>query len=306
MKFRSLLLLLVTIILVSCNSNQNSDGYSLRLNLKKGETYKINHVTKSIMTQTNPQTSMTQEVENIMTLIISLKVTDIEDENYIGEVSIERMKLEMSTEGQNMMIDTDNLNDSSDISGLIFKGIMNFPFNYVMSKNGKVIEVTGYDELLQSLEKFQAPGMDLNTWLSGLISEEAFSGHLELFTNVFPENEVSNIGDTWEKNTDDKSGIPVILHDVWTFDSVLNDVYVLSSVSTYTPDSVALSQIQADVKYNVNGTQKSKIKINKETGWMQSGLIEGEIDSETIYKVGDQEMKMPVKLVLTSEFSVLN
>jgi len=201
------------------------------------------------------------------------------------EVTYNRMKMTMALPNGNMEFDSDK-KDENDKMSKVLGGIVKKPFSVKMTKSGKITDVSGVESLftgafdsvgqVDEMQKKQILDQVMQSY-----GNKAFKGNMEMGTAIFPDTKVSK-GDSWTINTKLESQLTADIETVYTLTEVGPDYYMLSGKSEIkqieTENTANLNGM--DMKYNISGSMTSTLKIDKSTGWINTGDIRQELDIE--------------------------
>tara|TARA_B110000091_G_scaffold213393_1_gene262634 strand:- start:155 stop:883 length:729 start_codon:yes stop_codon:yes gene_type:complete len=128
--------LLVLLLVVASTIATAQESVKLRLNYKKGDTYKMN----MLMTQSSSVMGMT------MNMKMNMAIIDIIGDSYLTEMSFESMKMNMLQGGQEMNYDSEAKDEDLDPMGQMMKNqmgpILTVVVKGTLSKLGKMSDVT--------------------------------------------------------------------------------------------------------------------------------------------------------------------
>lgn len=284
------------VFLTSCHGQKET----LELNLSKGEVYQQNMISNSLVSQTIEG----QKIEMDMSIggNMTYKVIDIQDNLYEMEVQYESLSMRMSHSYYGVMMEVNTeKNDENDIFSTIFGKITNKPFLVKMTKTGKIIEVKNIESLF--LDMFDTfPSLDDNQkqqikdQMMQAYGEDAFKGNLEMCSAIFPDVPVSK-GEKWNIETQLESGFSATMETVYQLKDISDSYFQIIGNSTVeTADKDAYIELNGmPMKYDMDGTMISDIKIDRETGWVLSAKINQSISGTSSIKENPQ---MPNGLVI--------
>lgn len=306
MKKLSFLLCLLP-LLMACE-NESSTANMLVLNLKQGETYELKQSSETNM----DQTVQGQDVHMDMIYDGNMKFEVLEANSNVFtlEVSYSRMHINMKNAFMNMDIDTDiESNDSTDMftsyMGKVLKNMIGESFNVKMDQYGNIEEVTGFEKLFAAAFAAIDKPMDEQTkgsvrsQLESAYGKDAFKSSMEMYMNIYPEQGV-HTNDTWKKEVK-LYGIVNGTYDVqYKLTGEENGMYLLSGNGTMSTENSAYKPMNGmEMKYDMNGTFTSDMKVNKTTGWIEEATIKQDLDGNVDVKPNEQlpdGMKIPLKM----------
>jgi hypothetical protein len=138
--------LIVLLFVISSTIVSAQESVKLRLNYKKGDTYKMN----MLMKQNSPAMGMT------MNMKMKMAITDVIGDSYLTEMSFESMKMNMLQGGQEMNYDSEAKEEDLDAMGKMMKTqmgpILKIVVKGTLSKLGKMSDVTVTPDIPNSSE----------------------------------------------------------------------------------------------------------------------------------------------------------
>ena len=122
----------------------------LEYRLAVGDTFTVYQEAKQLITQ--DINGVDQIIQNDLKGSMHFEVLSATPENYTLSMSFKRLKMLMTSPslGELSNADTDSA-DSTDITNMLFKGILNIPVSIVMERTGKIKSVTGGDKLIANI-----------------------------------------------------------------------------------------------------------------------------------------------------------
>lgn len=253
------------VIISYCHAQKFQPG----LNLVKGSTYNLNF---SVNSQAGEVVDGQQNTINISYAYkIAFKVLSAADSVYSMEVSISSINMKMAINGFTADIDTKK-NDPQDTLSAIMSTIVNKTFSAEITKRGRVKSVTGLDKLLDILAS-SASADTKHEQAKALFAQSfgpnVFRGKLEAGIAIFPEVPVAKY-DKWVVNTAFENTARIAVRVSYQLADVAAGIYIIHGEGTLTSDKdAAPSQVNGmPVRYDLNGSVLSDIRIDKATGWI--------------------------------------
>ena len=297
--------LFVAFILLTSYQSKKVD---LGLNLTKGEIY---------YQTMNSNMTITQTINGTLVNVImgingkmSYKVTDVQDSGYNMEVRYENLSMKIGMANTVKEFSSEK-NDETDIISELLGILKNKPFFVKMSRTGKVSEVRNIETIFAQLfDKFPqltaAQKQQIQDQLMQAYGEKAFKGNLEMISAIFPDSPVSK-GDKWPVNIQLESGMACKLETVYELTDIGRTYYQLSG-NTIMESADKDAYIETNgmpLKYDLQGTMLSDIKINKKTGWIMNATITQAIKG-TAYIKDNPKMPggMTIPITMNSEMSI--
>lgn len=275
---------------------------NLELNLKKDSVYYQKVVSKSLVSQEFG--GQTMDIDMGITGLMSFKVTDYKDSVYSMEVKYEELGMSMNMMGMTQEFSSEN-NNPEDIFSTILKNMKNKSFTLKMNKQGKVLEVKNieglYESMFEGIELSTEEKEQIKVQLMTTYGEESLKGNIEMASAIFPEAKKVNKGEKWNVNTKLSAGFVANLNSTYELKEINKDSYLIvgngtlvtTNSDTYTETNGYL------VKYSINGTVLSEIKIDKTTGWTTESKITQDFSGTNFIKLTPdaiEDMAVPMKI----------
>jgi hypothetical protein len=204
---------------------------------------------------------------------MAFKVISIADTIYNMEVSYQALNMKMDIAGNAIDLDSKK-NDPQDVPSSIIAAMMNKPFNLEMTKTGKIKSVLNIDKMVSgAMESFPqinaAKKEQVKVQFMQSFGPNAFKGSIEMGTAIFPDIPVAK-EDKWTVKTYLESPAKAAVSVNYQLADVIEGVYLIHGDGTITTDKNAQpTHINGmPVKYNLNGSLISDIRVDKTTGWI--------------------------------------
>ena len=257
----------VLLIITSCYAQK----INLGLNLTKGQVY--NQRMNAAMKIGQNINGMAMDINMSIIGSMSYKVTGIADSVYDLEVRYDSLAMKMSMPNGVMDFNSEK-QDGNDIFSSLLAELKNKPFLVKMTKSGKVKEVKNIEEMFSGMfDKFpQLSDMQkqqLKSQLMQAYGERSFKGSIESASAIFPETPVAK-GDKWTTNTTLESGFTANITSVYELKEIGDTYCIISGTASIATDNKGdYTEVNGmPMKYNMDGTMTSEIKVNRETGWV--------------------------------------
>ncbi len=268
----------------------------LQYNLNVGDKFSVEQ--EAIQHITQDLNGVEQIIENNLMSVMNFEVIKVTANDYTLLMNFKRLKMLMSspTLGELSNSDTD-LIDSTDLSNMLFKGLLNVPVTIVMEKSGKIKSVSGGDKLIENM--FVSAGIDQPEIISSSkgqmekqFGSEALSNSFEQMTYFYPVDAVS-VGNEW---TNSYTGNMSAKND-WQLDAQSDEVVNISGISTTT-----MSTIDENVNMTLTGNQKTTILASPKNGLFKLITVTGENSGSTL--VHAQDMTIPTQIKSTIIYKI--
>lgn len=302
-------LLLSTIVALSVAFTCQAKKTELSLHLQQGKSY--TQVTDSHITI--DQEVQGQQMKIVMDISGSMtyRVTAVTASGYDMDVQYDSLSMAMQMPQGTMNFSSEK-NDASDIFSSILKSMKNRPFQVKMTTKGKITEVKNLDKLFDSMFE-SAPQLpeqqkaQIKSQLMRSYGEDAFKGNVEMTLAIYPDKPVAP-GDTWVIENKQKSGMPVEITTTYTYKADDTSDYLItgdSKLQTSNPDQY-IENNGMQMKYNMDGTMTSEIRVDKVTGWIKEAHLKQEMQGTTTIKANAQmpnDMQIPMTMHNDMTFS---
>jgi hypothetical protein len=261
------------VTLDSCQSTKTSTASKmLKFNFEKGKSYDYE------MIMNMDQEVMGQKIKMDMTMYYTLDVKEAEGDTKIITSTYDRFKMAMDM-GSMMSIDmdtdkplvesegTDPRKDPMKMVNRLFSAIKGRQFQLKVNAEGKVLEVTGMQELASSI--IDSMGLDQDAPEMKEKMREAFSkqfndadvkSQFERILYIFPNKEVK-VGDSWEKNTSMSGQMPAKYNSTYTVKEIEGDMVTLEENSKIT---------SSNEKMEMDGKVKGTLIVDSRSGLVVS------------------------------------
>lgn len=301
-----LTIILVTLIFSVCQS-QSSD---LSLKLENGKVYRqITNSKVNISQEVNGQTmNMAMTISGTMTFLVKA----IDGNGFDMDTKFEKLSTSMQMPQATMEFNSEK-KDENDVFSNILGAVIGKTFLVTMTKTGKVTEIKNVEALwktaidqsdqLSDRHREQIKGQIMQAY-----GAAALKGNLEMVTAIYPDQPVG-IGEKWAINTKLESGMSAIMNTNYELVDLTSDYGLIRGNSTIkTADKDAYIEANGmPMKYDLTGSVKSEIKVDKNTGWTMEAKINQEIKGDAYIKANPQipgGMKIP--MTMTTEMAVTN
>ena len=267
------LLSLIIIGLISCDDNNKID---LSLNLEEGESYAYN----SSVIMNLGQVMMGQEVDIEMQMNAQMNFLNEGKNGDKHQIEASYKSISFSSEmpQMTMKVSSDDL-DPEDPMSLIFNQMTNQKFNFELSSLGRVHEVEGINEMFNQLiqqneDLSQLDKMQLEAQIQQTYGAESFTANLESIFAIYPEKKVK-VGDTWTTYSSFQNDYPAQVETTYTLVEMDDEFVYLDGKGTIATieGEEAMEVNGMSFNFDLNGENTSTLKLNRNTGWVESATI---------------------------------
>ncbi len=283
------LLLVITLItagifsLSSCQSGKTAaSGKILKFNLEKGKGYNYEMVWDMDMKAEGQTSKITMDGEYSMNIVDETAGVKTIATTY------KSIRMAMNVMGMEIEMDSDKPSDpntdmkSNPLGAMnkIVKSIVNKPFMVKVDEEGNVLEVTGFDKIVDDMiDSLGLEGQQkdmVKASMKDQFNESSIKDNFVQFFTVFPNKEVK-VGDSWKKTYSTGGKMGAKFNTTYTVKDIDGDHVTLRADSKISGD-------KEDSK--VEGTQTGNILIDSKTGLM----INGEFDQDM--KISTEKITM--------------
>lgn len=281
------------------------DKIDLKLNLKKGDSFYM-------LVETNQdiaQTMMGQEMKQkqIMIMGYDYDVLDVlSNGNYKIQITYKRVAFKNESDYGSTSYDSSEPETESNPAAKSFKSLLNSNYYFICDNKGNVLEVAGLDEMIQEMIE----SMEFNTEeekiayresLEEQYSSEDMKSQLSNSMSFYPNKSVSS-GDSWNKIIGNNTGMPMVLTNTWTLNSIngnVSNISVISDLTTNPDETIDLNGMT--VKYDLKGSQTGEMEVNNVSGMVNTSTVNQDIkgtmtmSSESL----PEDMTMPISMKTT-------
>ncbi|MGJ8593464.1 MAG: DUF6263 family protein [Aquaticitalea sp.] len=270
---------------------------ALEYHLSVGDNFTVQQQAKQHITQ--DLNGMEQVIENDLVSVMNFKVMEATKENYTLEMTFKRLKMLMTSPSLGELSNSDTESaDSSDVTNMLFKGLLNVPVTIIMEKSGKIKSVTGGEQLIASM--FETAGIDQPEVIASIkgqmekqFGSDALSSSFEQMTYFYPEAPVA-VGDEW---TNSYKG-NMSAKNQWKLGEKSSQ-----SITIYSTATTTMSTIDENVMMTLAGTQQTTVSVNPKNGWFKEITVIGENSGDTMVQA--QNMTIPTQIKSTISYKII-
>ncbi|SEM08264.1 hypothetical protein SAMN05216436_101356 [bacterium A37T11] len=304
MRKRFLCLGMCVMVLGWCQAQE----IQLGLHLKKGSHYKqLSRVNTTVDQEVMGQS---MQVEANIVGSTDYLVSNIRDTLYDLTVQFDSLRMEMKMPQGGAHFSSENIAANDPMSKAL-ASLKNAPFTIVLSQSGKVVDVTGTEQLFTGMMKSldtlgAAQKAQLADQLKQAYGAQAMKGNLEMFLGIFPNKKVK-AGDQWTTETNLSGAMDAHLVNTYQLSEVTADQYILKGNSTLGTDSTKERLANGiPMKFDLKGSMTSTIKIDKATGWISEGQFQQDLKGIAHISRNEkipQDMSIPMTIKTISAVS---
>lgn len=258
-----ILSLLILTSVLSCTAQQ----YDLKLNLKKGQHYKQSMITDMKLNQSVGGQEMTINTKMQFEFTQSVKAINAKGEFEL-ENEYSHIIVTMDVMGQTIKYDSDKKDESeSEVAKMLsgsFSKILGKKFLVVLTPKGKVVEIKGFKQIMESLSKgTQDPNS--KKMIEEMLDEHKLSSSFESYYHLFPENSVK-VGDSWTQKNTVESMFPIDIATTYTLKEVNNGVAKIIMTGDFTIKKDDYGSKGMTMKINFSGKYNGFYDVDVNSG----------------------------------------
>jgi len=268
------ILLILLMIFSGCGKKKEYEYYWLKYRMEKGEKYMVQYEQREAFVQKVEGRGIRSRVRRETEVGIQLKLEVIEveeDEDVRFKCCYQNVKIKQEGPFGNFVFDNAP-QDSSNIFSLLWKAIMESELEVTISPDGKIKEVWGVNEVTHKvLEEIKRnTSLMVDTLFLKFLVAENIEGMMRMIWNIYSEDPIK-VGGKWEKDNIFLLGLPVRVRKYCTLKEVDEDKGIIEVYSLLLP----LPEFQALVRYDVSGYLRGRMRVNMDTGVLESYEAEG-------------------------------
>lgn len=293
--------LLLTLTVVAFGQKK----HTVALNLEKGKTY--NQGIDATVEMTQMVAGQEIPITIAMNGKLSYTVAEIANNAYTLDSKYIDLGMKMNAGGMNMEFST-TIEPTDTLSRIMYKmmkAITQGTFKVIMSKQGRVLEVTGIESLLDGMMA-QFPTLpdaqkeQLKQQMAQSFGDKSLRGSIEMATAIFPDKPVA-IGETWSVEVLNNGSMPVKMNTQFVLSEVTSTHYLLKGNAKVETDKTATSQSNGfDMTFDLKGTATSELKISKTSGWIAEGVTKQNLSGSAIASGGQLPSPMTIGMTMDS------
>jgi hypothetical protein len=303
---RNLLSTLLSFFLIFSLQAQKLD---LKLNLKQGGTYfqKMNTNMSIDQTINGMENNITMSIRGVT----EFKVTNKTDSFYFMDVVYASLAMDMKMPMASMSFNSEK-KDSADVFSKILRNMIGKSMQIKMDYKGKVHYVKNVDSIFNGMFESipnlpESQRQQLEEQMRQSYGEEAFRNSIEMSVSLFPDKPVA-VQESWEKNSDIKTTMELNLKSKYKLEESNKAFYRITGETEMSSNKDKYVNVSGfSMKYDMDGTMTSDVKIDAKTGWVIESNISQNIDGKVDIEASDSlpdGLSFPMKM--KSEINLSN
>lgn len=288
----TLLIAIIAFSLSACNA-----GLALYINANAGDNYRYRIETDQTMDmKLNGQKSTTNQ-NMVYEFIVA--VNDVDSEGNLSvDYKYDAIKFDMESNGTTQSFDSKNAS-SEDTMSAIYNGFIGNGFTAKMTKYGEVTEISGVDNLLNSIvdaidlgegEAMQGIKDQMKESLKASFGDDAIKSIVQSSSTIFPDSGNVKVGNTWVVENSTKAIVDLNMKTTYTLDKVEGEIAYISVKADYSTDASNPGEYMGmEMTTDLAGTMTGNIKVNTKNGFLSEGQITQEMSGKMNFVVPAME-----------------
>lgn len=269
---------LITILALAALAFAPAKKQSFQFKLEKGKSYTQSTTMKSVTKQT--MQGQTMESENTIVGALTFRLKEEGKEGNVYEVTYDALEMETAMMGQKQSFSSDTAAlPMVDPMSRVFAHLTGQAFTANIALDGTVSNVQGMEKILENAAAKAGNGADM---IVGQLSEnfgnESLGQSIEMLTAILPTEPV-DIGDTWKSTTSGSGGMPILIHNTYTFSSLDGGIatFNVNSEVEVDPENSSMEMQGMDAQYFLEGSRTGTMKVEMKTGWLTEAELTDDI-----------------------------
>jgi hypothetical protein len=295
------LIILLTAVLMSFSATKAAT--ILKLNLEKGQTYKLKSVSQQTITQT--MNGMQMNIETNNTAVLEFLPEALETDYMLVRVKFDSILSNMNMPMQSIKINTNkpgNLKNPGDLMNNVMSVLVKNPLEVKFSYTGKVIQIINaaaiHDSALRMLDSLpEASKTQMKPIVEMTVNEDALKSMIVLFS-YFPDKPVEP-GDKWETSvTIIPRGMELITSTKYKLKNITDGQAIINGdVTIESAENAVMNVNGMQMPFEMRGMGTSELTIDVKTGWIVNSKSKQKLQGSITFNGN----AMPMDIESTSE-----
>lgn len=287
----------------SAPAADDADKLDLKLRVKKGDAYHVGLVIEQDITQTTPGAQQPQSMKQKIGMGYRMEVQDVDAE---GTATLHTVYDDVSfrQEGPQGVVEFDSSKPAGEVPQAArgFAALAGQRFTIVLTRDGKVTEVRGVQEMLDAIvAKLDLPPGPTRDGMAKMIKEQfgetAMREQMQNLFAFYPAQPVG-VGESWTHNVRISMGFPMVLENTYTLKGRKDGVATIAVATKLSPnpDAKPMTLGEVTIAYDLSGTQSGETTIDEATGWTTGATLKQDIGGEMTMTAGGNAQKVPLAI----------
>ena len=298
-----LALLAMAVLTSSSAPAADADKLDLKLRVKKGDAYHVGLVIDQDITQTVPGAAQPQSMKQKIGMGYRMEVQDVDAE---GNATLRTVYEDVSfrQEGPAGLVEFDSSKPAGEVPPAArgFAALAGQQFTIVLTRDGKVTEVRGVQEMLDAVVgKLDLPPGPTRDGMAKMMKEQfgetAMKEQMQNLFAFYPAQPVA-VGESWTHNVRISMGFPMVLENTYTLKSRQGGLATIAVETKLSPnpDAKPMEIGAVSIAYALSGTQSGETTIDEATGWTTGAKLKQDIAGEMTMTAGGNAQKVPLAI----------
>ncbi|MGB5191061.1 DUF6263 family protein [Robiginitalea sp.] len=287
---KTLYRLLIFICFPGVLTAQNTLGYELR----KGDVFTIEQKAEQLITQSLDDA--THELTNRVSGVIEFRVVEQNDSTYLLDFMFNDLIFKIESSLQGVLLDVHaGEPKTGDAQSGIFNALLNTPVQMKLSRQGKILEVTGGDQLISRvIEQSGLPeGFSRNVMKKSLEQQygsAALAESYEQMTYFYPKKAVRR-NDQWSNRFEGK----LEALTTWKLDSLTSQRTYISGKA-----NIVMKTDEPSNSMRLEGKQQTSVVADRKSGFIREMSVRSDAKGiSTSAQMGAVEIPTTVNSIVT-------
>ncbi len=236
------------------------------------------------------------ELTNRISGILQFRVLQERDSSFILEFMFKDLVFQIESSLQGLLLDIHAAEpDPADAQSQIFNALLDVPVEMELSKEGRILEVTGGDSLVARVVAQAGLEDGFNkTVMQRTLEQEygsrALAQSYEQMTFFYPGTPVS-VGDQWENSYEGK----ISARNTWQLDSLNLERAVIRGTA-----SLRMKTADPSSSMDLEGTQKMTVTTDRRSGFLKEMQVENQASGISMSaQTGDLEIPTTITSIIS-------
>jgi hypothetical protein len=183
-----------------------------------------------------------------------------------------------------------------------FAALAGQQFTIVLTRDGKVTEVRGVQEMLDAIiHKLELPPGPTRDGMAKMIREQfgetAIKEQMQNLFAFYPAQPVG-VGESWTHNVRVTMGFPMVLENTYTLKARKAGVATIAVETKLSPnpDAKPMEMGPVTIAYGLSGTQGGETFVDEATGWTTGAKLKQDIGGDMTMTAGGNTQKVPLTI----------
>lgn len=291
---------IVSVFLIFITLSFTTPDVKLQYSFKVGDQYEWVQTSKQTVKQSIPAMGEVKfDIDSDGAM--GFKVVELEGTSAKIGAKYTRLKIVSKSLMGDINLDSDGSDDNP--QNKLVKSIINKPFFFTLSKNGKISNITGTDEFLKG------NGNQGAQMLEQFINPSSLKSSLEMGLINYPDEKIQE-GYQWKNSINLPINYPMQINNTWSLKKIEGSIASIDAdgdLTTTDKEKITALPNGIKSKADLTGRQALVAKVNTKTGWPNEIKILSEIKGKMTLVAGGfipEDMDVPMEITSESKFII--